>query len=176
MKLADGEVLDDALELFHSHAWVEQKPELSAVQLAELIPVLAPLFQRTQPKVRQARKKLVPEKADKGSQSLGRKLVYARSGGRCEIQLADTCAGRASEWHHRLNKGQGGRWDASNGLHLCAACHDYVTNRGRAEAKVKGWAVPPGRTPPIEVPVLRRGVLVYLNDKGGLDPAEGMVA
>lgn len=173
MRLADGDTLDDALELFHSHSWVEQKPELSAVQLAELIPVLAPLFQESRSKSRTAKPK---PKVDRGSQTLGRDFVYGRSGGWCEIALLDICAGLGAEWHHRLNRSQGGRWDASNGLHVCKPCHAYVTDAERAEAKAKGWAVPPGRTPPIEVPVLRRGAWVLLDDEGGLEPAVGMVA
>lgn len=161
MKLAVGDVLDDALELFHSHAWVEQKPELSAVQLAELIPVLAPLFQRAQPKVRQARKKLVPAKAHKGSQSEGRTLVYARSGGLCEAG----CGSRGQEWHHRKARSLGGRWDASNGMHLCRPCHAWVGEHA-VEAGGKGWYLG-AREVPSAVPMLRFGVRVYVDDEGG---------
>jgi hypothetical protein len=76
MNPAEGDTLDDALELFHNHRWVQNKPPISAEQLAELIPVLAPLFQESRPKVRKA-KKARPAKADKGSQKLGRCRVRA---------------------------------------------------------------------------------------------------
>lgn len=106
----------------------------------------------------------------------GRDLVYPRSGGWCEIQLAGVCAGRACQWHHRLNRSQGGTWAASNGLHVCVPCHVYVTDGERAEAKAKGWAVAPGITPPAAVPVLRRGQWVLLDDEGGFAAVEGSAA
>lgn len=102
----------------------------------------------------------------------GRDVVYPRAGGWCEIQLAGVCAGRAAQWHHRLNRSQGGTWAPSNGLHVCVPCHAYVTDGERAEAKAKGWAVAPGVTPPAEVPVLRRGEWVLLDDEGGITPVE----
>jgi hypothetical protein len=173
MKLPDGDRLDAALDLFHDHRWDVQKPLIYELQMAELLVVLRPWFeQEFAPKSTRvpARK---PAKADKGSQKLGRDFVYGRSGGWCEIAIPDLCAGLGREWHHRLNRSQGGRWDASNGLHTCTPCHDYVTNRAREEAKASGWAVAPGVTPPIEVPVLRRGVWVYLDDEGGFEPVEG---
>lgn len=177
MRPPEGSRLDDALDMFHDAPWScpGGKPLVSTEQLAYWLAVLEPWF-REEFGPKQKVSDRPNAKVDRGSQKLGRDFVYARSGGLCEIRLAEICTGRASEWHHRLNKGQGGRWDASNGLHLCAACHDFVTNRGRAEAKAKGWAVAPGITPPIDVPVLRRGVLVYLDDKGGLDPVESEVA
>lgn len=106
----------------------------------------------------------------------GRDVVYPRAGGWCEIQLAGVCAGRAAQWHHRLNRSQGGTWAASNGLHVCVPCHAYVTDGERAEAKEKGWAVAPGITPPAEVPVLRRGVWVLLDDEGGVTAVKGSAA
>lgn len=106
----------------------------------------------------------------------GRDVVYPRSGGWCEIQLAGVCAGRACQWHHRLNRSQGGTWAASNGLHVCVPCHVYVTDGARAEAKAKGWAVAPGITPPAAVPVLRRGQWVLLDDEGGIAAVEGSAA
>lgn len=160
MKLTEGQVLDDALELFHNHSWVAYKPEISPEQLAELIPVLAPLFQQARPKA-QARKKLVPEKARKGSQSEGRTLVYARSGGLCEAG----CGGRGQEWHHRKARSLGGRWDASNGMHLCRPCHAWIGEHA-VEAGGKGWYLG-AREDPSAAPMLRFGVRVYVDDEGG---------
>lgn len=175
MRLAEGDVLDDALELFHNHAWVEHKPVISVEQMAELVPVLAPLFQRSRPATRppaKPKEQRPKTKVDRGSQAEGRRLVYGRSSGECEAGVPDVCAGIAREWHHRLNRSQGGRWDASNGLHLCRPCHAYVTDKARNEAKEKGWAVAPGVTPPADVPVLRRGVWVLLDDAGAVTPLE----
>lgn len=72
-----------------------------------------------------------------------RDAVEGRSGGLCEIRLPG-CFGRAKDWHHRLLKGQGGLWQASNGIHACRWCHEAVTNtRGhRAEYEENGWLVP----------------------------------
>lgn len=85
----------------------------------------------------------------------GRPLVVARSGGWCEIRMDGVCLGRASDWHHRKNRSQGGRWLASNGLHACRACHYAVTNTEghRAEYEDKGWIVP-GQVDPHTVPAL----------------------
>ncbi|WP_035975507.1 HNH endonuclease [Kutzneria albida] len=74
-----------------------------------------------------------------------REIVYARSGRVCE-----RCSNaRATEWHHRKNRSQGGKWCANNGLDLCAPCHLDVTNTNgkRAEYEDKGWIVPSHRDP-----------------------------
>lgn len=166
MKLTEGVVLDDALELFHSHAWVEQKPELSAVQLAELIPVLAPLFQQARPKVQAAKQKVPARpkaKVDKGSQSQGRTLVAARSGGLCEI-----CAlAPAREWHHRKNRSQGGTWAASNGMHLCSGDHAWITEHPEQAAR-NGWTVR-SHEDPAAASCYRRGLWVLLKDDGSVE-------
>jgi hypothetical protein len=160
MRLADGEVLDDAMQLILNHSWRARMPQLDVDQLAELIPVLAPLYQQSRPKT-QTRKKLAPEKAHKGSQSLGRKLVYARSGGRCEAG----CGGIGQEWHHRKARSLGGRWDASNGMHVCRPCHAWIGEHA-IEAGGKGWYLG-AREDPSAVPMLRFGARVYVDDEGG---------
>lgn len=176
MKLAEGEVLDDALELFHNHAWVEQKPELSAVQLAELIPVLAPLFQQARPKV-QAAKQKVPARAkpkvDKGSQSRGRTLLTARSGGVCEIQVYAVCTERATDWCHRRARSQGGTWSPQNGLHGCHECHMWA-HAHPSKARTMGWICK--SYDPIDTGVLRRGQWVVLDEQGGFETCPRKVA
>lgn len=104
----------------------------------------------------------------------GRKLVYARSGGWCEVRIPGVCLGRGMSWHHRKNRSQGGTWAASNGLHCCGdgvtGCHGALTNppRGRkAEFQGSGWIVP-SHADPAEVPVWIAGRLVYLTDSGDL--------
>jgi hypothetical protein len=109
--------------------------------------------------------------ADGIGERVARDRTKARSGGWCEIQM-DGCFGRATDWHHRLRDGQGGLWQASNGLHLCRWCHEAVTNtRGhRAEYEANGWLVPTG-TVPADVPVLLpTGQRVLLDDVGDYLP------
>lgn len=75
-------------------------------------------------------------KAPKGTseEKTAKKVVKARSGLICE-----GCANRrASDFSHRVNEGQGGPWVASNGLHLCRPCHNWIGNNLR-EARAKGW-------------------------------------
>lgn len=71
-----------------------------------------------------------------------RRVVAARSGGWCE-----TCARQAAtDWHHRLNRSQGGKWCPANGLHICRTCHELI-GRERIEAKARGWALEPHQVP-----------------------------
>lgn len=184
MRPPEGSRLDDALDMWHNDSWdcPGGKVNASTEQIAHVLKVLRgwyhdEFFPRRLPAVSKEReRKQSNARVDRGSQKLGRDRVYGRSGGWCEIALAGVCTGLGQEWHHRLNKGQGGRWDASNGLHACSACHLYVTSTEREQAKRNGWAVAPGATPPIEVPVLRRGVLVYLDDEGFFEPVQSEVA
>lgn len=181
MKRADVELVDEVIQAVLDHSWREHMPNLTADQWSELLPLVQRVLSRPKPRLPSVPKEYRPKPrtnapVDRGSQKLGRDFVYGRSGGWCEIALPDLCAGLGAEWHHRLNRSQGGRWDASNGLHACSPCHDYVTNRGRELAKRNGWAVAPGVTAPIEVPVLRRGVLVFLDDVGGFEPVDERVA
>lgn len=105
----------------------------------------------------------------RGGEHKARELVYARSGGWCEIALPG-CTRRATEWHHRLNRSHGGRWEASNGLHLCSRCHLAVTNTdgNRAEYERCGWVVSDrsGRAP-ITVPVQHAVHGLVLLDNSG---------
>jgi hypothetical protein len=177
MRRITEEQVDDFRQVFLDHSWQcpgsypvmtwEQTEELLGLAvpwvLSEFTPKRAPVSQQKSKKI------------DKGSQSEGRTVVYGRSGRRCEIQVEDVCTGRASQWHHRLDRQQGGTWHASNGLDACSSCHLFVTNE-RTVAKRFGWAVEWWRAPS-EVPVFRRGEWVYLDDEGGLVPAvEGGVA
>jgi hypothetical protein len=81
-------------------------------------------------------------------ESAARKAVAERSGGICEIREPG-CYGRATDWHHRKLRGQGGPWHVQNGLHLCRFCHELVTNtRGRRkEFEGYGWLVPSHEDP-----------------------------
>lgn len=84
------------------------------------------------------------------AEAAARRVVRARSAGRCEV-----CGVRAAtNFHHRLNRSGGGRWDATNGLDLCGSgttgCHGEITTNPK-RAREQGWSVPsyadPARTP-----------------------------
>lgn len=157
MKLAEGQVLDDALELFHSHAWVVQKPELSAVQLAELIPVLAPLFQESRSKVQQRSKSKANRKPAGTVTSTEvprriREAVLARDEWACAY-CGIAIDSLSYSLHHRRPRGMGGSrrlHTMANLVTLCGSgvdgCHGVV-ERDRPTSRRTGWLVPNGRTP-----------------------------
>lgn len=106
------------------------------------------------------------------NEDTAREVVYARSGRVCE-----RCGhARATEWHHRKNRSQGGLWEGSNGLDLCTPCHRTVTdtNGHREEYEAMGWIVP-GWQDPAAVPayIWHHGVrrMYLLDDEGGVVPA-----
>lgn len=86
---------------------------------------------------------------------IAKRLVHARSDGWCEIRIDGICFGRATDWHHRKNRSQGGLWLASDGLRLCRNCHHAVTatNGHRTEYEANGWIVP-RNADPAKIPVL----------------------
>lgn len=95
-----------------------------------------------------------------------RAQLVERSGGVCEM-----CGtARADEAHHRRARSAGGtkRLEtnlASNGLMLCRACH-LLVEKHRDIARLCGWLCWQAQNPG-DVPVMRRGELVTLNDDGG---------
>lgn len=92
-----------------------------------------------------------------------RQITYARSSGACE-----KCGlQRATEWHHRKARSQGGLWLPSNGLHLDHQCHMEITDT-RAVFYDNGWLVKSWQNP-AEVPVLHhQWGLVLLTDDGDI--------
>lgn len=106
------------------------------------------------------------------SESVARRLVDARSGGgRCE-----GCARPATNFAHRVGRGVGGLWLASNGLKLCGSgttgCHGWATVEPTF-AELCGWRVLSGEHP-ADVPVwMRSSVLIgwhLLDDEGMIEP------
>ena len=100
-----------------------------------------------------------------------REVVRDRSGGVCEV-----CgARRASNWHHRLNRSQGGLWCPTNGLDLCGSgttgCHGWITEHP-ALSRPRGWIVQPHQDPAtVPVDLAHHGRVLLLAD-GCLAPVE----
>lgn len=106
-----------------------------------------------------------------------RKIVKARAGDHCE-----RCYIHASMYgltlHHRVKKGQGGPWTASNCVRLCGhgttpdGCHSWVEHNPN-DAEFEGFHVRPWNLDRIhEIPVLYRGQLAYLRDDGSIEYLE----
>lgn len=89
----------------------------------------------------------------------------------CEIMAA--CQGvKATAIHHRRPRGAGSpkRPDTNqpaNGLCVCDPCHWWAESH-REEALRFGWLVLQSQTP-ADIPVLRRGVWVRLDNAGGFE-------
>lgn len=97
-----------------------------------------------------------------------RAALHQRAGSCCE-----RCGIRATNFHHRKNRSQGGLNELSNALLLCGSgttgCHGWITEHP-AEAYEMGWSV---RS--TDDPATRRVRLVYgwvlLDNDGGVTPA-----
>jgi 5-methylcytosine-specific restriction endonuclease McrA len=88
----------------------------------------------------------------------------------CEVGLP-RCAGLSEvklDPHHRRKQSQGGPWEVANLLAACRRCHDVITDTRSAYYK-EGWLVKSYQDPR-KVPVLRRGVRVWLADDGRFRP------
>jgi 5-methylcytosine-specific restriction protein A len=115
-----------------------------------------------------------------GFSPLVRYQIAERSNEWCE-----RCGGIAldGQAHHRRPRAMGGSRNpetnqSANALWLCQPCHEHVESN-RAEALKFGHLVPQSRIP-AEVPVLRRGFWVLLDNRGDYlpipEPAGGKVA
>lgn len=102
-------------------------------------------------------------------------IVKARAGEHllCEVQIPGTCFGRGGNYHHRINRSQGGVYTPSSALWLCGSgttgCHGWITDNPEVAVE-KGWSVK-STGDPLETPVLYRGKWVLLDDAGGFVPA-----
>lgn len=182
MNRPDGERLDDALDLFHDHRWDVQKPVIYELQMAELLTVLAPWFEREFTPKRSRIRTAKPVKVDRPltkpagvtGQARARRLVRQRSGGICEV-----CGvSRATNYQHRKGKAHctpEEMWAVSNGLDVCgqgnvSGCHGLI-HQNPTGAKDNGWTVPFWGSPRL-APVYRLSELVLLDDDGGFEPVE----
>jgi hypothetical protein len=86
----------------------------------------------------------------------GRRIVTARSGGRCEIGVPGLCTRDAGpyvgEFSHRRSQKQGGTWCPSNGLRACRPCHHQYVEKEYALAALAGLRVPSGLITPTRTP------------------------
>lgn len=106
-----------------------------------------------------------------------RAALAARSGGRCELELAG-CTGAATDPAHRISRKAGGRKGAartrldrlSNLLHACRTCHGWCHDNP-VEAYEDGLMLREWHNPRHE-PALYRGELSYLTEAGLVLPFE----
>lgn len=109
-----------------------------------------------------------------------RRLLPVRSGGLCEVGVPGVCTGRAQVCSHRKRRSQSRKrdqpdepaemWSAANCMAGCLACERHLTDYGATPTvRASGWTVPRGKDPR-RVPVLRRGVRVWLTEGGGMEP------
>jgi hypothetical protein len=106
-----------------------------------------------------------------------RQLVRARSGRVCE----GCSQARATNWAHRVGRGQLGPWCPTNGLDLCGSgttgCHGWATANPKA-ARAKGWVLR-STDQPGELPALHalHGWILLDEDGGWVQvDAEGALA
>lgn len=109
----------------------------------------------------------------RGSRNTGpnqatRNKVWQRDNWCCA--LCGSSSGRFSV-HHRLPRGRGGDNRLSNLVLLCdfGGCHDLIVESRRANATLNGWLVRTGYDPAV-VPLIHRGVWVWLGDDGTVTP------
>jgi hypothetical protein len=109
-------------------------------------------------------------------EDIARELVSLRSGGWCEMRVPGYCFGRAANWCHRVAKGQGGLWQASNGLHGCGSgttgCHGWC-HSNPAAARERGWMLLSTEDPAAAPVRLYDGRRVWLDDRGLYVPVRG---
>lgn len=102
--------------------------------------------------------------------SKARSLIYTRSGGLCESQVASRCSGVAESAHHRKLRSRGGQDTTSCLVAICEPCHQWI-HQHPADATDLGWMVN-SWADPAEIPVYRYRQWVLLDDEGGISPAE----
>ena len=104
-----------------------------------------------------------------------RRIVQERSGGTCEGCRRQP----ATDWAHRLPRSGGGKWQASNGLHLCRIdCHAWQ-HANTTTAVRMGWTVPRGQDPrdvPVWLPAYGWAFLLDTGDVRIPDDIEGRTA
>lgn len=162
MKLNDDTVLDDAIGLLEDHSWQTGMPCLERGHVAELVAVLAPLFQRSRSKVqavkRERAKQKLPSRPVRVSSSEVpdeiRDAVLERDGHAC-TRCAVAVTPSYYSLHHRRPRGMGGSrllHTMANLVTLCGSglhgdgCHGEVESDREGSTRI-GWLVPHGVRP-----------------------------
>jgi hypothetical protein len=105
------------------------------------------------------------------SEAKARKVVKARSEGRCEVCLTAP----ATDMHHRRNRSQGGRWTPENLMHLCHSHHMHITVNPK-RAREQGWTVPSWADPATTAVWVAGREFVFLTSTGNYETKDGEVA
>lgn len=146
--------------------------------------VYAPLVRKTLLRQVSTKRAGEPAKRTRSTPAVSadvREMLIARAAGWCEIALPG-CLGWGTDPAHRIARKAGGRKRAgraandraSNALWSCRACHNWTESQ-RTESYELGVLLREGQEPTQE-PVVRRGVLVYLTDCGGVHDFEAVGA
>lgn len=86
-----------------------------------------------------------------------REAAKGRSGGICEF----CSSARATDMHHRISRGVGGKWSPANILHICRACH---SDANRPEAYESGLSLRRHEDPEAVRVHRKTGETVFLSD------------
>jgi hypothetical protein len=103
-----------------------------------------------------------------------RRLMWTRSGGRCEIGMTEACqrrqgrlAGIRWDYSHRIRRAEGFH-GPDNGLVACRLCHSWLhLHAPRRQAEECGWLLPFATEYPHLQPVLIGGRWWLLGEDGG---------
>lgn len=182
MRLPEGQRLDDALDLLYDHRWVENKPDVSDTQLAELMLALWPWFAAELDPKRASRARVIPVRVKSGSllESSSshipmaiRQAALRRDGHSCQ-RCGRSIYGIRYGLQHRRPRQMGGSkrlHTMANLVVLCGwtvdagTCTAWVELEDRQGAQRDGWLVPLGADPE-DWPVLRFG-------KSWMQPGDG---
>lgn len=87
-----------------------------------------------------------------------KRIVRARSGGRCEA-ISKVCTGTAAHFHHRQSRKHKDQRPV-NCLHVCSSCHDHIHavdgSGSITKSRLLGWIVP-SWADPADIPVKKTG-------------------
>jgi hypothetical protein len=130
------------------------------------------------PRATKRKPQLVAEVSEWIGERPARDGVEGRSGGWCEMRVDGVCFGSADNWCHRIAQGQGGLWQASNGLAGCGSgttgCHGWC-HANPAAAQELGWMLLSTAKPLLEpayIHTIRFGLAwVLLRDDGDVSLA-----
>lgn len=155
----------------------KQRKPMKRTEIQRKTPIKRTGTPRSSGPVKPRRKALLPRHPGPQSaeEKAGRVLLKKRSGGRCETEVPGVCIGRAAVWSHRKRRSQSSKaekWCVTNSLNSCGPCELYLTAHDtEAHVRANGWTVP-STVDPARVPVMRRGIYVWLSPSGDFEPLD----